>query len=77
VLVHGWELARSTGQPCSTDEAAVRACADFLADQPRNDDLFAPVVPVAENAPATDRLIGLTGRDPSWHLPGRISRDSS
>lgn len=69
VLVHGWELARSTGQPYATDEAAVRACADFLADQPRDDALFAPVVPVAEDAPAIDRLIGLSGRDPSWHPP--------
>ncbi len=34
IIVHGWELARSTGQPFSTDETAVRACAEFLADQP-------------------------------------------
>lgn len=57
-------------QPYTTDEAAVRARADFLAEQPRNDDLFAPAVPVAEDAPAIDQLIGLSGRDPSWHPPG-------
>lgn len=44
-LVHGWELARSTGQPYATDEATVRACADFLADQPRDGTLVGPVVP--------------------------------
>jgi hypothetical protein len=29
--------------------------------------LFGPLVPVPDDAPLFDRLIGLTGRDPSWH----------
>ena len=69
VIVHGWELARSTHQPYDTDEDAARACAEFLSQQPRNDELFAPAVPVADDASALDRLIGLTGRSPQWCPP--------
>jgi len=49
VIAHGWELARSTGQEYSTDETAVTACADFLADQPREGSLFGPVVVVPDD----------------------------
>lgn len=69
VIVHGWELARSTGQGFSTDDGAVTACADFLIDQPRDGALFGPVVAVPEGAPIIDRLIGLSGRDPAWQPP--------
>jgi len=66
IVVHGWELARATGRPYATDEAAVRACADFLDGAARSSALFGPVVEVPPDAPAIDRLIGLTGRDPNW-----------
>jgi len=66
LVVHGWELARSTGLPYAPDPAAVRACADFLAVVPRAPELFGEVEPVAVDAPVLDRLIGLSGRDPRW-----------
>ncbi|WP_245721908.1 hypothetical protein [Nocardia crassostreae] len=28
--------------------------------------LFGPVVPVPDNAPTLDKVLGLTGRDPAW-----------
>ncbi|RZU32517.1 TIGR03086 family metal-binding protein [Blastococcus saxobsidens] len=70
VLVHGWDLAVATGQPYRPDDAAVEACLDFVgdrsdpADEPEG--LFGPVVPVPDGAPAMDRLLGRTGRDPTW-----------
>jgi uncharacterized protein (TIGR03086 family) len=66
VVVHGWELAVATGRPYPADEAAVRACAEFLAGAERSPELFGPVVEVPADAPALDRLVGLTGRDPAW-----------
>jgi hypothetical protein len=30
------------------------------------DGMYGPVVPVADDAPAFDRLLGQTGRDPGW-----------
>lgn len=69
IVVHGWDLARSTGQRFNPDPRAVQACAEFLLEQPRSPELFGPVVPVDEAASPLDQLIGLTGRDPAW-VPG-------
>lgn len=70
VTVHGWDLARSTGQAYTADPATVAECTRFVAefDAPANDDggLFGPPVDIGEEAPAIDRLVGLTGRDPAW-----------
>ena len=73
VTVHAWDLARATGQPYPADSAAVAACRAFVeAFEPppggAADDggLFGPPVAVADDAPDLDRLIGATGRDPSW-----------
>jgi uncharacterized protein (TIGR03086 family) len=66
IIVHGWDLARSTGQRYNPDPRAVQACAEFLLEQPRNPDIFGPVVPVSDSASPLDRLVGLTGRDPGW-----------
>lgn len=66
IIVHGWDLARSTGQHFNPDPRAVQACAEFLLEQPRSPELFGPVVPVDEAASPLDQLIGLTGRDPAW-----------
>lgn len=71
VLVHGWDLAAATGQPYAPDAAAVAACIEygdeFAAAVPDGrDSIYGPVVPVPADAPALDRLLGLTGRDPRW-----------
>ncbi|GAA1511493.1 hypothetical protein [Nocardioides humi] len=35
--------------------------------EPRGGEIpFGPVVPVADDAPAYDRLVAWTGRDPQW-----------
>ncbi|MEU2348711.1 TIGR03086 family metal-binding protein [Modestobacter sp. NPDC049651] len=71
LVVHGWDLAVATGRPYRPDPDAVAACLRYVADFDRDlpgarDGIYGPVVPVAEDAPALDRLLGATGRDPSW-----------
>ncbi|MGR6965340.1 TIGR03086 family metal-binding protein [Geodermatophilus sp. URMC 61] len=72
VLVHGWDLAVATGQPYTADPASVAACTEFAAQaaaQGPTPGLFGPPVPVPDDAPPLDRLLGLTGRDPAWRPP--------
>ncbi len=70
VLVHGWDLAVATGQPYRADPASTEACLElarqFAAMPEMRDQIYGPVVPVPDDAPAMDRLLGLTGRDPEW-----------
>jgi uncharacterized protein (TIGR03086 family) len=71
VLIHGWDLAAATGQDYRPDPATVRACLDFgvamaTAAPEARDQIYGPVVPVPEDAPLFDRLLGQTGRDPGW-----------
>ncbi|MFF7792689.1 TIGR03086 family metal-binding protein [Streptomyces sp. NPDC007991] len=69
LVIHGWDLARATGQACTPDPAALRVCHDFLAasvDDPSRGAIFGPVVPVPPDAPLLDRAVGLSGRDPGW-----------
>ncbi|MFJ5556277.1 TIGR03086 family metal-binding protein [Streptomyces sp. NPDC093250] len=74
LVIHGWDLARATGQEYTPDPHALRASHDFLlaaVDQPGRDEIFGPVVPVPSGAPLLDRTIGLSGRNPDWAPEGR------
>lgn len=68
-LVHGWDLARATGQEPKFEDAVVEREIAFsaakLADLPAERNPFAPPVPVAEDAPPLDRLVALLGREPN------------
>ncbi|MET7693581.1 TIGR03086 family metal-binding protein [Streptomyces sp. NPDC005483] len=67
LVVHGWDLARATGQSYDPDPAALAASYAFLqacADAPSRDAIFGPVVPVPQDASLLDRALGLSGRDP-------------
>lgn len=69
LVVHGWDLARATGQVYEPDPAALAAAHSLLAasvDDPSRGEIFGPVVPVPDDAPLLDRVIGLSGRDPKW-----------
>jgi uncharacterized protein (TIGR03086 family) len=70
VVVHGWDLARSTGQPYEPDETSVLACLGFASSFEVPPEAgagpFGPPVAVPDSAPALDRLAGATGRDPGW-----------
>jgi uncharacterized protein (TIGR03086 family) len=72
VVLHGWDLARATGQEFRCDPASAQAVLAFTeaASRPEaaglRDNLFGPVVQVAEVASVLDRALGLAGRDPAW-----------
>ena len=74
VLVHGWDLAAATGQPYYVDPAAAQRCLQFVielavgAPEVRNG-MYGPEVPISDDAPVFDRLLGQTGRDPAWVPP--------
>jgi uncharacterized protein (TIGR03086 family) len=74
LLVHGWDLAVATGQDFRAAESDARACLGFAAQvngagREAPPGLFGPPVPVPAGAPALDRLLGMTGRDPGWARP--------
>ncbi|HEV7211079.1 MAG TPA: TIGR03086 family metal-binding protein [Blastococcus sp.] len=67
VLVHGWDLAVATGQPYPADPASAEACLAFVSGGPEGGDgIFGPVVPVPDDAPVLESLLGRTGRSPAW-----------
>jgi uncharacterized protein (TIGR03086 family) len=67
-LVHGWDLARATGReldvPAQVAEAELAFSRDLLGRLPAGRTPFAPSRPVADDAPALDRLAALLGRAP-------------
>ena len=76
LVIHAWDVARASGQPYDPDPASVEVLHEFVAqfcgpgmDQQRHG-LFGPEVPVPDDAPLFDRVIGMTGRDPNWLQPG-------
>ena len=68
ILVHGWDVARTTGQDEAMNPDAAALLYEFYAPQPldqyRAHGAFGPEVAVAESAPTQDRLLGLLGRQP-------------
>jgi uncharacterized protein (TIGR03086 family) len=72
LVLHGWDLARATGQPYDPDPRDVAAILPFLemfGSEQGVPGLFGPAVPVPDDAPAFDRALGLSGRDPAWRAP--------
>jgi len=71
-VVHGWDLARATGQSWAPPEPAVtgshQAFSGMITPEYRGGEhgFFDHEVPVAADAPALDRLLGFAGRTPSW-----------
>jgi uncharacterized protein (TIGR03086 family) len=73
VLVHTWDLSKAVGANVTLDarlcaiglERALAHTAPFEGSP-----MFAPSVPVPENAAVDDRLLAFLGRDPGWSPPG-------
>jgi uncharacterized protein (TIGR03086 family) len=67
VFVHAWDIARTLGVDAAFDASLTEAML-ALHRQTISDELraafFAPVVPVPDDAPALDRLVGFLGRRP-------------
>ena len=69
MALHGWDVARATGQDYVLDDAtaeAVRAIVEAQAGLFRKYQGFADEVGVPDNASALDRALSLSGRDPNW-----------
>ncbi|MEU7899823.1 TIGR03086 family metal-binding protein [Nonomuraea sp. NPDC049152] len=69
LVVHGWDLAQATGRRPAWDDDLMAYVYEEVAksaEQGRAMGIYGPEVPVGASAPALDRLLGLTGRDPSW-----------
>lgn len=74
LVVHGWDVARATGQPYACEPELLAAAESFL-DQfaspgaPAGPDVaFGPSRQVPVGAPELDRVVALAGRDPGWSL---------
>jgi uncharacterized protein (TIGR03086 family) len=76
LVLHGWDLARATGQQFTCDPASAAAVLGFTSASAQQDQaagregLFGPVVEVPGDAAVFDRALGFAGRDPGW-LPPR------
>jgi uncharacterized protein (TIGR03086 family) len=75
VVVHGWDVAVATGHDFACDEELLQVAYGFAQAAAARDPngtpgLFGPPVAVPDDAPLLSRLLGLTGRDPSWQPDG-------
>lgn len=69
LVIHGWDLARATGQPYDCDPRSAEAIIGWLSafpDAERPKEAFGPAVTVPDDASPLDRAVGLSGRDPAW-----------
>ncbi len=68
LIVHGWDLARATGQQASFDADLATHFLGFaeqaVGSDTRDGGLIGPVVAVDSGAPVMDRLVGYLGRTP-------------
>lgn len=72
LVIHGWDVARASGQSFECDPRSLELVHGFVAQfwgpeqEAARKGLFGPMVQVPDDAPLIDRLIGLSGRDPAW-----------
>jgi uncharacterized protein (TIGR03086 family) len=72
LVVHGWDVARASGQAYECDPASLEAVHEFVAQfsgpgtEDQRQGLFGPEVAVPPEAPLLDRVIGMAGRNPAW-----------
>jgi uncharacterized protein (TIGR03086 family) len=72
LVIHGWDVARASGQSFDCDEPTLEVVRSFVAQFAGPDqaelrgEAYAAPVAVPKAAPFLDRVIGLSGRDPAW-----------
>jgi uncharacterized protein (TIGR03086 family) len=68
LTMHGWDLARATGQEYAADPRLLESLIEFLSQGPPEGTpgLFGPVVAIEGEAELLDQAVSLAGRDPRW-----------
>ena len=72
LVVHGWDVARATGQPFDCDQASLEGALEMLCMftepgvDPPPDGPYGKVVELPADAPLLDQVIARAGRDPGW-----------
>ncbi|GAB3187088.1 uncharacterized protein (TIGR03086 family) [Micromonospora palomenae] len=69
LVVHGWDLARATGQPYQPAPEVTAAGHRFLDEMGpmgRQMGAFGPELATGPDCTELDRLLGRAGRDPAW-----------
>lgn len=69
VFMHSWDLARASGQDDTLDADLAGELLEGmrpLDEMLRASGQYGPAMPVADDAPAGDRLMAFVGRDPDW-----------
>ncbi|MFD5397589.1 TIGR03086 family metal-binding protein [Streptomyces sp. NPDC127097] len=71
LVLHGWDLARATGQEYAPDAASLGVSYALLAPSAAGGDRgpFGTPVAVAADAPLLDQVVALSGRRPDWTPP--------
>ena len=74
VGLHGWDVARATGQEFTVDDRTAEALEDVVSAQAelfRKYQGFADAVEPPKDATAFERALTLSGRDPDWKLANK------
>ncbi len=72
LVVHGWDVARASGQQLVLDDAALAPSQEFVAmmSGPGSDEArgnaFGPALPVPAGSSVLDQVVAGNGRDPAW-----------
>jgi uncharacterized protein (TIGR03086 family) len=71
LVMHGWDLARATGQDFAADPRVLTTLIEFLSAGPPEGTpgFLGPQVPIDPDEDALPRALALAGRDPAWRPP--------
>jgi uncharacterized protein (TIGR03086 family) len=72
LVIHGWDVARATGQPYGSNDAELEVVRGFISQFAGEDqadmrgDAYKAPVKVPDSDSALEHVVALSGRDPHW-----------
>ena len=72
MVLHGWDVAKATGQEYNADDAVAQALLGIVEAQAelfRKYQGFADAIEAPDDATTFDRALSLAGRNPQWKKP--------